>query len=339
MNTTENISIAGYAFTIETEAYEELSAYIYEIRKGFEGNSGAEEICSDIEERIAELLNERCKSGTVVSSRMLREVMERIGNPSDLTGKEADNEEKVNRRQKGYGKKLYRDIDERVIGGVCSGLGNYFGIDKVIFRISFLVFFFIGLAEEGLFCLALVAYICLWIAMPAARTVEQKCEMKGRPIKLEGFHSKDFDFKREVKDLSKSPAVSRMKRIMSITIGLILLFCGLSGLLGCVFIPSLPDFIDRLLNMDNQHGEILKGWDLIAAGLITSSGFWKIIMVNLIIAFIGMLYGGIMLTFDLKSPSWKPGIVIFIAWFISSLAVAAWVIRFIADAMPGVMIW
>ena len=339
MNTTENISIAGYAFTIEREAYEELGTYIREIRKGFVGKSGADEICADIEERIAELLNERCKNGTVVSSRMVREVMERIGDPSDLSGEETETGERERENQKRYGRKLYRNIDERVIGGVCSGLGNYFGLDKVLFRILFLVFFFIGLAEEGLFCVALVAYICLWIAMPAARTVEQKCKMKGRPIDLEGFRSKDFDIKSEVRDLSKSPAVSRVKRVLCITTGLILLLCGLSGLLGCFFIPSLPDFIDRLFDIETQNGEILMGWNLIFTGLLTSTRFWTIVMINQIIAFIAMLYGGIMLTFDLKAPSWKPGILLLIAWVISCIAVAAWVIRFIADAIPGIMVW
>ena len=60
MKTTENISLAGYAFTIETDAYETLSRYLAEIRKGFEGDPSADEIVSDIEERIAELLSERC---------------------------------------------------------------------------------------------------------------------------------------------------------------------------------------------------------------------------------------------------------------------------------------
>ena len=63
MKTTENISLAGYAFTIETDAYAELAAYIEEIRRSFSNDESVDEITSDIEERIAELLNEKCCKG------------------------------------------------------------------------------------------------------------------------------------------------------------------------------------------------------------------------------------------------------------------------------------
>ena len=66
MKTTENISLAGYAFTVETDAYEELGAYLDEIRNCFSADPSAEEITADIEERIAELLREKCVSGMVV---------------------------------------------------------------------------------------------------------------------------------------------------------------------------------------------------------------------------------------------------------------------------------
>jgi hypothetical protein len=92
MKRTENISLAGYAFTIEEDAYIELENYIKDIRAGFEGNSSADEITTDIEERIAELLSERCASGIVVNLSMIEGIKERIGNPEELAGEEVDND-------------------------------------------------------------------------------------------------------------------------------------------------------------------------------------------------------------------------------------------------------
>ena len=84
MKTTENISLAGYAFTIETDAYEDLGAYLSDIRTCFSSDASADEIVADIEERIAELLRERCMPGMVVDLSMVHDIKKRIGNPKEL---------------------------------------------------------------------------------------------------------------------------------------------------------------------------------------------------------------------------------------------------------------
>ena len=344
MKTTENISLAGYAFTIETDAYAELAAYIEEIRRSFSNDESVDEITSDIEERIAELLNEKCCKGVVVNIDMIRDIKKRIGNPQEFaqddSAAESSASVKENKEEKrGWkSRKLYRNLEERVLGGVCSGLGTYFGLDKIVFRILFLVFFFIGFSDEGLFCIPMVLYICLWIAMPAARTVEQKCEMRGKPINLEGFRSKDFDLNREVKDAVDSPAGRTIQRVVGLFIGLFLLIIGLGGLLGCIFIPAVPSLIDMQITSSIDGWAGLDSFERVNADIFTNSTFWALILVNLIIGFFGMLYGGIMLTFDLKSPKWKPGLVLFIAWLVSLLATSAWVIKAFADAIPGFVV-
>ena len=72
--------------------------------------------------------------------------------------------------------------------------------------------------------------------------------------------------------------------------------------------------------------------------VVTDTTFWTLTLVSMVLMFVGMLYGGIMLTFDLKSPSWKPGLVLFISWVISIFVIAAWVVKTIADALPGMVI-
>jgi len=74
-------------------------------------------------------------------------------------------------------KKFMRDPDDRVLGGVCAGLGHYFNISPVNVRIITLILFF-GLG------LGLLAYLLLWIIIPKAQSTTDKLMMKGQPINL-----------------------------------------------------------------------------------------------------------------------------------------------------------
>lgn len=349
MKTTVNISIAGIAFIIDQEAYDMLVEYLDEIRIVFSADSSMDEIVGDIEERIAELLKERCISGMVVNVAMVEDVKKRIGNPKELASADADDLSQENNRnakessekRNWKSRRLYRDIDERFIGGVCAGMGAYFGLDKVIFRLIFLILFTLGIFDFNdnvLILVSLVAYCCLWIAMPAARTVEQKCEMKGKPISLENFRSKDFNPGREVREVVGSPAGRTIIRAGGVFLGMILLICGLSGLLSCIFIPSLPELISGHLSYNADIFNLQYDEEVMVAEIITDSTFWGLIIAMLGLACVGMLYGGIMLTFDLKSPSWRPGLVIFIAWIISIIVFLVWVLKSVADKLPLIII-
>ncbi len=348
MKTTENISLAGYAFTIETDAYSELDTYLNDIRSSFSGDSSADEIVADIEERIAELLREKCVSGMVVDLGMIREIEKRIGNPKELAQEEAEPLFETPSPEAGTGggrqedrknwknRRLFRNMDERVIGGVCSGLGTYFGLDKVIFRIIFIILFligFIGIDDGPFIMVSVLAYVCLWIAMPAARTGEQKREMKGKPLKLNNYKSKDFDFEKEVKEVAQSPAGQTARRAGEVFLGLLLLVIGLGGLIGCIIIPSLPAIIGneladlRILSPFTPAGQL-------SADLVGNTTFWWLILGMLGIFCIWFIYNGVMLLFDLKSPSWRPGLILFIAWILSIFVLIAWTLKTIADAMP-----
>lgn len=344
MKITENISIGGYAFTIETEAYQVLNAYLDDIRQCFNGDSSADEIVADIEERVAELLKERCISGMVVDMQMVQDIMKRIGDPKEMASEEPVSasgtepaQEQDSEKKNWKARRLYRNIDERVIGGVCSGLGAYFGLDKVLFRIIFLIFLFIGFIgwDDGpYFGFSILAYICLWIAMPAARTVEQKCEMKGKPMNLQGFKSKDFNIEKEAKEVAQSPAGRVFVRAGGVFLGSLLLIIGLGGLLGSIFTTSLPAIIGHEIAdeiMDLDAGERMM------AEILTGDTFWWLIMVMLGILFVWFLYNGVMLLFDLKAPSWRPGLILFLTWIVSIFVIAAYVIKNVADVLPILM--
>ena len=356
MKTTENISLAGYAFTIETEAYEELGAYLSDIRTCFSSDASADEIVADIEERIAELLRERCIVGMVVDLPMVLDIKKRIGDPKELASEDTEasfetkdeaqeqsqqeqpkQEKKADRKNR----RIYRNMDERVLGGVCSGLGTYFGLDKVLFRIIVLVIFFISIFGSGdgpVLLFPILAYICLWIAMPAARTAEQKREMKGKPMDLNSYKDKDFDFGKEVKEVVKSPAGQTFERVGGVFLGILLLLAGFGGLVGCAFIRVLPEIVSHEVSEHINRWGSLDAEEMIVEQLLTGTTFWGMVMVIVGILCIWFIYNGVMLLFNLKAPSWKPGLVIFIAWIISIFVLAGWVALTVSDMLPMLII-
>lgn len=349
MKTTENISLAGFAFTIETDAYAELGTYLADIKEAFKNDANAEEITSDIEERIAELLREKCISGMVVDLKMVQEIKARIGNPKELvqndeesvTDTPASHTEEAKKDWKS--KRLYRNIDEKVLGGVCSGLGIYFGLDKALFRIGFMILLFIsifGSHDDPYLLFPVLAYIMLWIAMPAARTAEQKREMKRKPTNLDNYRSRDFEFGTEVKEAVQSPAGKAFTRIGGIFLGILMLIIGLSGMIGCVVIPSVPKIISHEIAEEVADWGPLDAEEVFLADLLTNNdAFWVFIIVIIGLMFIWFIYNGIMFLFDLKSPSWKPGLVIFISWIISIFVFTGYIAKVAVDAIGTFMIW
>lgn len=344
MKTTENISIGGLAFTIESDAYDELNNYLTEITACFSNDPSGSEIVEDIEVRISELIKEKCSEGAVVSLDMVREIKARIGNPEELGEEDTETSNEAPASNTGTqhhkcnlrDRRLYRDVDNRMIAGVCSGLGEYFYLDKVIFRVLFLVFFVLGFieADSGMFIISIIAYMILWIAVPAARTVEEKCQMRSKPINLEGFKSKENRLEKEVKEVVHSPAGRTFARIFMTCVGVILLILGFGGLFSMIFIPSIHEIVEATMIAELSPFD---AEELLAVNIIRSDTFWWMTLGSMGLAYIGMLYGGVMLTFDFKRPVWKPGLIIFIAWVISLFALAAWMLTQVADWLPTII--
>jgi phage shock protein PspC (stress-responsive transcriptional regulator) len=190
MNKTENINIGGLIFYIDENAYQELSHYFEAIKRSLTDARGQEEIMKDIEMRVAELLADRQKSDKHVINRVdVDEVIQIMGKPEDyrIDSDEPVYDEPVFEARKH--RKLYRDTDHGLIGGVCTGLGHYFGIDPVWLKIILLLLVFGG--GSGL-----LIYLILWIAMPAAVTTTEKLEMTGEPVNISNIEKKvrqEFD--------------------------------------------------------------------------------------------------------------------------------------------------
>ncbi|WP_395043251.1 PspC domain-containing protein [Flavobacterium sp.] len=191
MNKTVNINIGGLFFHIDEDAYQKLSRYFDAIKRSLSNSSGKDEIMKDIEMRVAELFTERQKSDKhVINNIDVDEVVKVMGQPEDYR---IDDDSETSKTEQFYvprkSKKLYRDKDRGLIGGVATGLSHYLGIDSVWIKILFILFTFVG--GSGI-----IAYFIFWIATPKAITTSEKLEMTGEPVTISNIEKKvreEFD--------------------------------------------------------------------------------------------------------------------------------------------------
>ncbi|WP_203296505.1 PspC domain-containing protein [Luteirhabdus pelagi] len=189
MKKTVNINLAGTFFHIDEDAYAKLSRYLDAIRKSLTDPKGSDEIMRDIEARIAELFNEKIQSQSqVISIKELDEVIAVMGQPEDyMVDEEMFEDEPVKeqraRRQSGH-KQLFRDIDNKFIAGVSSGLSHYLGIDAIWVRLLWILLTFLS---SGFF---IIIYILFWILVPAAVTTSDKLKMTGEPVNISNIERK-----------------------------------------------------------------------------------------------------------------------------------------------------
>jgi phage shock protein PspC (stress-responsive transcriptional regulator) len=185
MNKTVNINLGGMFFHIDEDAYQKLTHYFEAIKRSLSNTSGQEEILKDIEMRIGELISEKHSNDKqVISFKEVEEIIAVMGKPEDYR---IDGDEPIEATYVPTGakttKKLYRDTENGMIGGVLAGLGHYFGVDKVWLRI--LLLFMIFAWGIGIW-----AYLILWIVMPEARTTSEKLEMRGEPVTISNIEKK-----------------------------------------------------------------------------------------------------------------------------------------------------
>ncbi|CAM4193960.1 PspC domain-containing protein [Flavobacterium weaverense] len=186
MNKTVNINLGGMFFHIDEDAFQKLTRYFDAIKRSISNSSGHDEIIKDIEMRVSELLFEKQKSDKhVIGLKDVDEVIAVMGQPEDyIIEDEATAGPTYNNTTSRSTKKLYRDKEKGMIGGVASGLGYYFGIDAVWIRIVLILLVFAG------FGTGILAYIILWIVTPEAITTTEKLEMTGEPVTISNIEKK-----------------------------------------------------------------------------------------------------------------------------------------------------
>ena len=230
MNKTVTINIAGLVFHIDEDAYNKLDSYINAVRNSIQQES-EDEIIADIEARIAELFAERIDPQTgVIRMNNVDEIINIMGKPEDYIIEDEPVRTNIySLHTKNY-KKIYRDGEKRVFGGVCSGLGHYFNIDPVWIRIIFILLVL-------LYGTSLLVYFILWIVIPKANTVSEVLEMKGEPVNISNiekqFRQGVSTSYQTIKNNGKSAA-----EVIRKVFGTILIIFSIMGIFGS-FLPPL----------------------------------------------------------------------------------------------------
>ena len=202
MDKTKNISLGGFSFLIEENAYTALSQYLTEVRQHLQHNSDRDEIIFDVEQRMAELLKERTANREVIMHQDVLYLIEVLGKPEQyVEDEEADKATnaatEASAQAFSTNKPLYRDIDDCKIGGVLSGMAHYFNISPTMLRIAFAVCLILSFVVSyrwiflfnGVSWAIIILYILLWMIVPAAVTTAQKLEMQGAAVTLDSLAS------------------------------------------------------------------------------------------------------------------------------------------------------
>jgi len=311
------INLSGIIFHIDEDAYDKLKNYLDAINSHFTGKDEGNEILNDIESRMAELFQERRKKEEeVISIELVNEVIGIMGDPEDIIDTDESTDPGSKRTtysaQSSRSRRLYRDTENSVIAGVCGGLGAYFNIDPLIFRILFIVFFFFGGSS-------ILVYVILWIVIPKAESAAQKLEMRGEPVNVSNIEKKVREEYESAKDNVKKAANSEsakknrqaasnffteLGKILYLFVKVILILIGtgfviagigiIIGLLSTVFIGlHVFPFADYSFSL----GELMAPFsDPVSITLLIIS-----LTLLFLIPVIAMIYGLVRLIFGIKS--------------------------------------
>lgn len=183
MKKTLNINIGNSIIHLEEDAYELLTNYLMEVKTHFGKSADDFEIVNDIENRIAEMFIDmlRTQEKQVIELEDVQVVISLMGSVKDF--EEQPEEEPVTGQQThaAYAeRKIYRDTEDTVVAGVCSGLSHYLRVDVSILRVIAVLSVLLG--GSGL-----IAYLILWIVLPQASSRAEKMAMKGEAVNLQGF--------------------------------------------------------------------------------------------------------------------------------------------------------
>ena len=237
MNEIKRCSLSGVGFMLEKDAYERLSDYLKSLRIAYKNNPDSDEILADIEARIAELiLSAQSSVENVVCLPLIENIIEQLGSPEAISGEEECSKEKSGAR---IPRRLYRDLENAKLGGVCAGLAKHFGIDAVWVRVAIfspLVLLFMsnipymgwcGPLGGNIFGIFLILYLILWFAIPAAKSARQKLEQEGERISVQSIADRQGATSEEKAQSSVANFVSTLGRVavvlLKLFVGIIIL--------------------------------------------------------------------------------------------------------------------
>lgn len=333
MDKTIKINLGGTLFQIDEEAYKILRRYLQDIDDRLKNTPGGAETIEDIESRIAEIFQTQGGTAAVISRDNVDAMISVIGKPEDFdTGSETTRTGETYSRPASR-KKLYRNPDDKIVSGVCGGLGSFLNIEAVWVRLLFIIF-------TCFFLIGLFVYVALWIALPLADSDARKREMYGSDGYLTASQKRNSGFALASggQERTAGPATSGVgnafnevfraigkvffiiMRIFLIIIGISFVIGGFITLVSFVMVfffkyPGyfsthsfgvnlfyLPDFLNYIVN------PAIAPWILVLSFIV------------ILMPLLALIYWGVKMIFWFKS---RDGIVSLIALIIWVISVAA----------------
>ena len=241
MNKVFSINLGGIPVTIDDDAYNVLENYLQSLHNHFKQGEGYEEIIYDIENRMGELLKQGLEGRAIANTQDVKNAISVMGKPEDFgatpvepnvknnftesTAEKSDSKTSAGQAFKfKTGKRLMRNPDDKIVGGVCSGLSAYLGFeDPIYIRVAFLLLFFLGGSS-------FLVYFILLAILPKAVTTADKLAMRGEPVdvnSIAGEVSKNLGDKfNSVVDYSKQQNIKNKDIFTRVLSGIVSLFAG-----------------------------------------------------------------------------------------------------------------
>lgn len=340
MKKTIKINLSGLVFTLDEDAYQELKDYLDSIISRFRDLKEGNEIISDIESRIAEIFQSKVSDKKeVITLEDVKDVISIMGKPEDFydTEEEPGSSSKSKDYTRKENRKLYRDPENAILGGVAAGLAAYFGIENWIIRLLLVILTF------PLQVIPII-YIVLWIVLPKALTSAQKLEMRGEKVTVSSIEKsvkEEYEsVKENVKRVHQSEEFEKTKnvfgeilyvigqiflvilKIILIIIGIAFVIAGITALIGIgslvffrfnLFAPNFWPVIHGIPFSEFFH-------NLSDPGTFTLFGFAFFMVIA--IPIVALLYGGIKLVFRFKANDKAVGLAGLVLWLLSFICIA-----------------
>lgn len=333
MNEIKKCSLSGIGFTLEKVAYNRLNDYLNSLKEAYKNSADCEEIMADIEARIAELiLSVQSDTQCVVTLPIVENIIAQLGSPEDISGEESKPKVESSTR---IPRRLYRDMENSKLGGVCAGLAKYFGVEAVWLRLAMaspLILVVIGapflhwlsVLGGNLCAVFFMTYLILWFAIPSAKSAREKLEMEGEAISAKSIADRQGATQEEKAKSSVASAVTALGRVaviaLKIMLGLMLfpivaIVLTLSIILVCmaVGLSSLP------LVQFGEFGNLTELLSEFGAPLMV----FALLLVLIPAIYIGYLFVTLLIN---KRPR----------WWVLIVSILLWIFIFICTSIAGI---
>ena len=315
MNEIKKCSIAGISFTLEKDAYEALQTYIKSLNDAYKNNPDGEEIIADIEARIAELILSTQPAEGIVAKPLIDNIIKQLGSAEEIDeeGAEPYAETIDQNGNPRIPRRLYRDLENKKLGGVCAGVANYFDVDSTWIRLAMFIplvitifgsvdiFRWIAPFSGNLFGFVIIGYAIMWFTIPAASSARQKLEMKGERVTARNIHEAT-----QAPSLDERERTMLAKVVMAAGNLLLIIFkvIALFILIGLVVGVSVLSFVALVTSPALLTTDFITGLALAC--------FFMVIILPILV----LIYLTVMLLVS-RRPSGKMMLAVFILWLLS----------------------